>query len=220
MKRTRIFVLQISIAAFLCTKVTLAATTEGGAAAAPATGAEKMLPRIEDLVKKREIEGQFNSANEQLIAVIQQLTGNQKLSASERQQLEGEEAKLRPQVQSYREQLDLINKQLERAKAGLSVATITEPPAEQAGSDVRRSVISNDIMVIWSKAKDIAWGYSKSLGKWAKQEMIASPSSGLRPSSAKILPCGRTALRSTASVARWASGRGKISSLRLRILKT
>lgn len=70
-------------------------------------------PELE--IKKREIEGQFNAANEALIAVIQQLTSpNPSLSPQERIRMEAEEAKLRPQVKSAGEQLELVRERVEK----------------------------------------------------------------------------------------------------------
>jgi multidrug efflux pump subunit AcrA (membrane-fusion protein) len=66
-------------------------------------------------IKKREIEGQYQAAQENLFAVVQQLTSPQpNLSAQDRVRLEADEAKLRPQVEFGRKQLDLINERLEK----------------------------------------------------------------------------------------------------------
>jgi biotin carboxyl carrier protein len=80
-----------------------------------AAGQPVLILRNADLeIKKREIEGQYQAARESLDAVTQQLTspaGNQ--TAQEHVRLEAEQAKLRPQVKSFREQWDLINKRVE-----------------------------------------------------------------------------------------------------------
>jgi len=66
-------------------------------------------------IKKREIEGSYNAAQESLFAVVQQLTSPQiGLSVQDRVRLEADEAKLRPQVEFARKQLDLINERLEK----------------------------------------------------------------------------------------------------------
>jgi multidrug efflux pump subunit AcrA (membrane-fusion protein) len=66
-------------------------------------------------IKKREIEGQYNSAQEKLFAVVQQLTSVQAgLSAQDRSRLEAEQAQLQPQVDFSRKQLDLINERLDK----------------------------------------------------------------------------------------------------------
>lgn len=46
-------------------------------------------------------------------------------------------------------------------------ASQTEP---QSGSITRR-VISDNVMITWSEARDVAWGFCKSLGTWARQEI-------------------------------------------------
>ena len=54
-------------------------------------------PELE--IKKQEIEGQYKSANEQFMAVMQQLTSpSDPTDPAERIRLEGDQAKLRPQV--------------------------------------------------------------------------------------------------------------------------
>jgi multidrug efflux pump subunit AcrA (membrane-fusion protein) len=66
-------------------------------------------------IKKREIEGQYNAAQEQLFAVVSELTNPKPgTSAQDRVRLESDEAKLRPQVEFARKQLDLINERLEK----------------------------------------------------------------------------------------------------------
>lgn len=66
-------------------------------------------------IKKKEVEGQFNAAQESLHAVVQQLTNpGRGMSAQERVRLEADSAKLRPQVKSLSEQLEMINKRLEQ----------------------------------------------------------------------------------------------------------
>src|SRR5262249_20592284 len=49
--------------------------------------------------------------------------------------------------------------------------SFTSPSAGSAA----RTVSSENLMVSWSEANDVAWGYSKSLGKWAKQELNPPP---------------------------------------------
>jgi hypothetical protein len=80
-------------------------------------------------LKKREIEGQYNSAHENLLAVEQQLTeGGRNLSSEERRRLEVEQAKLRPQVKSFADQLEMINQRLGQVnRAGESEATTRAP---------------------------------------------------------------------------------------------
>lgn len=44
-------------------------------------------------------------------------------------------------------------------------------PALPASGSQARMVIANNVMVSWSEAKDVAWGFSKALGKWAEQKL-------------------------------------------------
>jgi hypothetical protein len=64
--------------------------------------------------------------------------------------------------------------------AGLNVfgqaPSFTNPSAGSAP----RSITSDNIMLSWSEGKDVAWGFSKSLGKWAKQE-LNPPATEARP---------------------------------------
>jgi len=78
-------------------------------------GEPLLIGRNPDLeIKKREIEGQYNAAVESLAAVMQQLTNpSPNMSPQERLKLEGDEAKLRPQVKSLEEQLEHVNKRVE-----------------------------------------------------------------------------------------------------------
>jgi biotin carboxyl carrier protein len=70
-------------------------------------------PELE--IKKQEIEGQYKSANEQFMAVMNQLTSpSQPLTNAERIRLEGDQAKLRPQVKYAEEQLRLIKERVEK----------------------------------------------------------------------------------------------------------
>jgi len=83
-------------------------------------------PELE--IKKREIEGQYNASNENLYAVIQQLTNpSPGMTPQERSRLEAEEAKLLPQVKSYSDQLSLVNERVEKLaiKSPLSGQVIT-----------------------------------------------------------------------------------------------
>jgi hypothetical protein len=65
-------------------------------------------------IKKKEIEGQYNAAQESLFAVMQQLQSNANgLSPQERVRLEADAAKLRPQVKYLGEQLELVNERVE-----------------------------------------------------------------------------------------------------------
>lgn len=72
-------------------------------------------------LKKREVEGSYNAARENLAVIIQQLTT---ATGTDRPRLETEEAKLRPQVKSLAEQLELINQRLANPAAN--------PPAAPA----------------------------------------------------------------------------------------
>jgi biotin carboxyl carrier protein len=70
-------------------------------------------PELE--IKKQEIEGQYKSANEQFMAVMNQLTSpSSPLTNAERIRLEGDQAKLRPQVKYAEEQLRLIKERVEK----------------------------------------------------------------------------------------------------------
>jgi multidrug efflux pump subunit AcrA (membrane-fusion protein) len=82
-------------------------------------------PELE--IKKREVEGQYNAANEKLIAVIQQLQSNQGLPRQDQIRLEADEANLRPQVKSYSDQLSLVNERIEKLtiKSPISGQVIT-----------------------------------------------------------------------------------------------
>jgi len=65
-------------------------------------------------IKKKEIEGQHNAANESLMAATQQLTSpSVRLTPQERVRTEAEQAKLRETVKTYREQLELVNLRVE-----------------------------------------------------------------------------------------------------------
>jgi hypothetical protein len=44
-----------------------------------------------------------------------------------------------------------------------------------ASGSSNRYVIASNIMITWSEARDTAWGFSKSLGKWAQQELKPVP---------------------------------------------
>jgi multidrug efflux pump subunit AcrA (membrane-fusion protein) len=70
-------------------------------------------PELE--IKKKEIEGQWKATVESLNSIAQQLQNPVgSLSVQERARMEAERAKLRPQVKSLEEQLDLINKRVEQ----------------------------------------------------------------------------------------------------------
>jgi hypothetical protein len=78
-------------------------------------------PELE--IKRRETEGQYNAAYQSFIGVLQQLTSpNPNLTAADRIRLEGEEAKLRPQVKSLEDQLQLINEQVEKLTVRAPIA--------------------------------------------------------------------------------------------------
>jgi hypothetical protein len=83
-------------------------------------------PELE--IKKREIQGQYDAANEKLIAVIQQLTSpSSTLSSQDRLRFEADEANLRPQVKSFSDQLLLVNERVEKLtiKSPISGQVIT-----------------------------------------------------------------------------------------------
>src|SRR5438105_11867983 len=65
-------------------------------------------------IKKREIEGQYNAANEKLMAVNQQLQSNSGLARQDTLRLEADQANLLPQVKSYSDQLTLVNERVEK----------------------------------------------------------------------------------------------------------
>jgi hypothetical protein len=56
--------------------------------------------------------------------------------------------------------------------AGMGEAMNVNLPASGSSN---RYVISSNIMITWSEARDTAWGFSKSLGKWAQQELNPIP---------------------------------------------
>jgi hypothetical protein len=57
-----------------------------------------------------------------------------------------------------------------------SAAQAIQPPeaviaeAASAGSQSRR-LMSNKLMIFWSEARDVVWGFSNSLGRWTRQEL-------------------------------------------------
>jgi multidrug efflux pump subunit AcrA (membrane-fusion protein) len=65
-------------------------------------------------IKKKEVEGQYLAAQENLFTVMQQLQGRSAgLSPQDRVRLDADAARLRPQVKSLSEQLEKINKRLD-----------------------------------------------------------------------------------------------------------
>jgi len=82
------------------------------------TANEKNTSDFDLELKKRELEGQHDAAKESLAAVMQQAAAGD-LTREEQTRLEGEAAKLRPQIKSLSEQLELVNQRL------------TAPPAER-----------------------------------------------------------------------------------------
>jgi multidrug efflux pump subunit AcrA (membrane-fusion protein) len=78
-------------------------------------GEPLLILRNADLeIKKREIEGQYKSAQEKLFALTQQLTNPPPgQSAADKARLESDQATLLPQVKSLGEQMELVNKRVE-----------------------------------------------------------------------------------------------------------
>jgi biotin carboxyl carrier protein len=82
-------------------------------------------PELE--IKKREVEGQYNAANEKLMAVNQQLQSNLGLPRQDQLRLEADQANLLPQVKSFSDQLALVNERVEKLtiKSPISGQVIT-----------------------------------------------------------------------------------------------
>jgi multidrug efflux pump subunit AcrA (membrane-fusion protein) len=83
-------------------------------------------PELE--IRKKEVEGQFNAAQENFLTVMQQLQGGgANVPPPERLRLEGDAARLRPQVKYLGQQLELINERLNQlvVKSPISGRIIT-----------------------------------------------------------------------------------------------
>jgi multidrug efflux pump subunit AcrA (membrane-fusion protein) len=82
-------------------------------------------PELE--IKKREVEGQYNAANEKLMAVNQQLQSSAGLPRQDQIRLEADQANLLPQVKSYSQQLTLVNERVDKLtiKSPISGQVIT-----------------------------------------------------------------------------------------------
>src|SRR4029079_15513476 len=133
MKRLLGFVMPLLLAAQICAPSAFSQQPPAEktwpspkAAAAPVAGSQAapQSPSKGDLeLKRQEMEGIYNATKETLSAVIQQLAAaGSDLSPQERRQLEIEEAKLRPQLKSYEEQLKLINQRLSQSSPGADAA--------------------------------------------------------------------------------------------------
>src|SRR5262245_143573 len=89
------------------------------------------------------------------------------------------EKRISPASESAEPRLHLPDK-VERIKAermrGSSFGGMGQgymPPAKgpKSAGPPSRYITSKGVMISWSEAKDIAWGFSKSLGRWAEQKL-------------------------------------------------
>ena len=85
---------------------------------------------------------------------------------------------------------------------------LLSPPLPDGAIPSGRYVASRNVIITWSKEFDVAWGFSKSVGKWARQEL--SPPAKGPPSDAPIVSndlavwqVGSTLYAFSGAVARW-----------------